>query len=96
MINAGLLLGPLSGDVTVYDLLTICPHPINPCVIELTGKELEEVYWQTKDEGLIHKHIKGLGFRGTLLGIFVFDRISFHGNVMFINGTEWIMKEIIR
>lgn len=88
MINAGLLLGPLSGDVTVYDLLKICPHPINPCVVELTGKELEEVYWQTKDEGLIHKHIKGLGFRGTLLGIFVFERISFHGDVMFINGTE--------
>lgn len=88
MINAGLLLGPLKGDVTVFDLLKICPHPINPCVVELTGKELEEVYWQTKDEALVHKHIKGLGFRGTLLGVFVFDRISIHEDVFFINGTK--------
>lgn len=54
----------------------------------LTGKELEEIYWQAKDEGLVHKHIKGLGFRGTLLGVFVFDRISLHEEAFFINGTE--------
>ncbi|WP_066258594.1 bifunctional metallophosphatase/5'-nucleotidase [Neobacillus drentensis] len=88
MINAGLLLGGVSGEVTVYDLLEICPHPINPCVVELTGKEIEEIYWQSKDEGLVHKHIKGLGFRGTLLGVFVFDRIIHHKEVIFINGTE--------
>jgi 2',3'-cyclic-nucleotide 2'-phosphodiesterase (5'-nucleotidase family) len=88
MINTGLLLGPLKGDVTVFDLLKICPHPINPCVVELTGKELEEVFWQTKDEALVHKHIKGLGFRGTLLGVFVFDRISIYDDIIFINGTK--------
>jgi 2',3'-cyclic-nucleotide 2'-phosphodiesterase (5'-nucleotidase family) len=42
-INAGLLLGPLSGKVTSYDLLSICPHPINPCKIQLTGRELEKL-----------------------------------------------------
>lgn len=88
MINAGLLLGPLTGEVTVYDLLKICPHPINPCVVELTGKELEKVLWETKDEGLVHKQIKGLGFRGTLLGVFVYDRIVFDDEVIFVNGTE--------
>jgi 5'-nucleotidase len=88
MINAGLLLGPLSGDVTDYDLLTICPHPINPCVIELTGKELAEVIVLTKDESLPHKQIKGLGFRGTVLGVFVYDRISYQENRLFVNGKE--------
>ena len=44
IINAGLILGPLSGKVTVYDLLIICPHPINPCKVQLTGKELKEIY----------------------------------------------------
>ncbi|MFF2446809.1 bifunctional metallophosphatase/5'-nucleotidase [Neobacillus sp. NPDC058068] len=88
MLNAGLLLGPLAGDVTEYDLLKICPHPINPCVIELTGKELQEVYLQTMDESLPHKHIKGLGFRGTVLGIFVYDRISLHGNTIYVDGKE--------
>jgi 5'-nucleotidase len=88
MINAGLLLGPLTGEVTVYDLLKICPHPINPCVVELTGKELEAVLWETKDEGLVHKEIKGLGFRGTLLGVFVYDRIIFADEIIFVNGKE--------
>jgi 5'-nucleotidase len=87
MVNAGLLLGPLTGEVTVYDLLKVCPHPINPCVVELTGKELEKVLWETKDEGLAHKQIKGLGFRGTLLGVFVYDQISFQGDTILINGT---------
>ncbi|CAH2714404.1 hypothetical protein BACCIP111895_01567 [Neobacillus rhizosphaerae] len=88
MINAGLLLGPLAGDVTDYDLLTICPHPINPCVVELTGKELFEILRESKDEGIHHKHIKGLGFRGTILGVFVYDRISFQGNTIFVDGSE--------
>jgi 5'-nucleotidase len=88
MINAGLLLGPLKGDVTVYDLLTICPHPINPCVVELTGKELEKVVQQTKNEDLVHRHIKGLGFRGTLLGAFVYDRISVDGENILVDGKE--------
>ncbi|WP_066065833.1 bifunctional metallophosphatase/5'-nucleotidase [Neobacillus soli] len=88
MINAGLLLGPLSGDVTEYDLLAICPHPINPCVIELTGEELEQVIVQSKDESLAHKQIKGLGFRGTVLGVFVYDQISFKENTILVGGEE--------
>ena len=33
--------------VTKFDLHKICPHPINPCVVELTGAELKEVLAQT-------------------------------------------------
>ncbi|MFL6518162.1 MAG: bifunctional metallophosphatase/5'-nucleotidase, partial [Bacillus sp. (in: firmicutes)] len=96
MINAGLLLGSLSGDVTDYDLLTICPHPINPCVIELTGKELEVVLWQTKDKDLPHKQIKGLGFRGTVLGVFVYDRISFDEKIIYIDRKELDHEKIYK
>jgi len=88
MINAGLLLGSLEDDVTVYDLLKICPHPINPCVVELTGLELEKVLWESKNEELVHRHIKGLGFRGTLLGVFVYDQISFHDEIILVNGIH--------
>jgi len=88
MINAGLLLGSLSGEVTTYDLLEVCPHPINPCVVELTGRELAEVLLQTKDATLPHKQIKGLGFRGTILGVFVYDGIRFEKDTIFINGSE--------
>ncbi|MDR6121793.1 5'-nucleotidase [Bacillus sp. SLBN-46] len=88
VVNAGLLLAPLSGEVTEYDLLSICPHPINPCVIELTGKELTSILEQTKDEALHHKQIKGLGFRGTVLGIFVYDQIITKGKTIFVAGKE--------
>ncbi|NRD76411.1 bifunctional metallophosphatase/5'-nucleotidase [Bacillus sp. BRMEA1] len=88
MLNAGLLLGPLANEVTDYDLLSICPHPINPCVVDLTGKELLEIISETKDQNLVKKHIKGLGFRGSVLGIFVFDQISFVQDKVLIHGEE--------
>ncbi|WP_066314281.1 bifunctional UDP-sugar hydrolase/5'-nucleotidase [Bacillus sp. FJAT-29814] len=88
MINAGLLLGPLAGDVTKYDLLTICPHPINPCVVELTGEELIAVIEESMDETLHHRHIKGLGFRGDKLGIFVYDGVEFVEGRVLIGGRE--------
>lgn len=93
MINAGLLLGPLSGVVTEYDLLTICPHPINPCVVELTGKELKEILTEAQNESLPHKQIKGLGFRGDILGIFVFEGIRFQGELIFVNGKKLELTE---
>ena len=50
-INEGLILDKLpKGNVTKYELLKICPHPINPCVVELSGAELKEVLAQTMDE----------------------------------------------
>ncbi len=88
-VNAGLLLGSLEGVVTEYDLLTVCPHPINPCKIELTGSELAEVLEQTKNPDWPHKQIVGFGFRGTVMGIFIYDQIEFAGGgKIFIKGKE--------
>lgn len=88
-INAGLILGPLSGRVTSYDLLSICPHPINPCKIELTGRELKEVLLETKSENWAQRQVTGLGFRGSIMGVSVYDQITFkENNEIFINGME--------
>jgi 5'-nucleotidase len=88
-INAGLILGSLSGKVTAYDLLTICPHPINPCKIELTGSELREVLLETRNEDWAQKQVVGLGFRGTVMGASVFSRIVFkENNDILINDIE--------
>jgi 2',3'-cyclic-nucleotide 2'-phosphodiesterase (5'-nucleotidase family) len=77
-LNAGLLLDGLQkGEVTDFDLLSICPHPINPCTVELNGAELKEVLLQTLDEKWPHMQIKGLGFRGTVMGIFTYQGIRF-------------------
>lgn len=77
-MNAGMLLHGLnSGEVSQYDLLEICPHPINPCTIRLSGAELKEVLLQTRDEKWPHMQIKGLGFRGTVMGVMEYDGIEF-------------------
>jgi 5'-nucleotidase len=88
MINTGLLLGSLSGVVTTFDLLTICPHPINPCVVELTGAELEKILVETNGEELARREIKGLGFRGTVLGIFVYEGIQIENGRILIQNTS--------
>lgn len=76
-LNAGLLLNGLKkGAVTRYDLLGICPHPINPCLVELHGRELKEVILQTMDERWPHFQLRGLGFRGVVFGKFLYSGIT--------------------
>ncbi len=76
-LNAGLLLGGLDkGKVTLYDLHRICPHPINPCVVELSGRELKEVILQSMDKEWPHLPIKGFGFRGRIFGKMIYSNIS--------------------
>lgn len=69
MFNAGIFMDGLKkGMVTKYDIHKILPHPINACVIELTGRELKEVYLQSKNEEWPLLEVKGLGFRGSIFG----------------------------
>ncbi|MCM3787109.1 bifunctional metallophosphatase/5'-nucleotidase [Domibacillus indicus] len=92
-LNAGVVLGNLpAGDITKYDLHKLLPHPINPCLIELTGAELAEVIRQTCDEKWPHLQIKGLGFRGSVMGRFVYDRIEIDKPNIFINGEPIDIK----
>lgn len=87
LINGGLILDSLSGTITSYDLLKICPHPINPCKLELTGSELKEIIFETSEENWQHRPLTGLGFRGTVMGITIYDQITFdENNAIFING----------
>lgn len=92
-INSGLILNGLKeGTVTKYDLLNICPHPINPCVVKLSGRELKEVLLDTLDSKWPELQVKGLGFRGTIMGKFIYDKILFSNDGMnhsiFINHKE--------
>ncbi|WP_223701435.1 bifunctional metallophosphatase/5'-nucleotidase [Sutcliffiella deserti] len=77
MVNAGVLLESIpAGEVTREALHRICPHPINPCKITLTGEELREVVQQALQpemEGLL---VKGLGFRGKVMGKMVFSGLE--------------------
>jgi len=76
-MNEGIILeGLASGKVTRYDLLKLCPHPINPAVVELSGSELKEVLAQTMDEKWKDLQIFGLGFRGKMMGKMVYSGID--------------------
>jgi len=69
MFNAGIFLDQLKkGEITNFDIHKILPHPINICVIELSGKELKEVYLQAQNEQWPNLELKGLGFRGSIFG----------------------------
>ncbi|GIN88070.1 putative metallophosphoesterase YunD [Heyndrickxia sporothermodurans] len=88
-INAGLVLDHLNkGIVTKYDLHQILPHPINPCLILLDGKELESVLLQTLDPKWPILELKGLGFRGKILGNFIYENISMDNKAVYINGKK--------
>ncbi|MCM3600697.1 bifunctional metallophosphatase/5'-nucleotidase [Robertmurraya korlensis] len=92
-LNEGLILHDLPSEmVTEYDLLTICPHPINPTVVDLSGAEYQEVIRLALDEKWGNMVIKGLGFRGTFMGKMIFEGVEVkHGNnglSFYINGKK--------
>ncbi|MFJ7935714.1 bifunctional metallophosphatase/5'-nucleotidase [Sporosarcina sp. NPDC096371] len=76
LFNAGIFLGGLEkGWVTRESLHTLLPHPINPCIITLDGTELLEIYELSLNEEWPRIEIKGLGFRGTLMGAMMHERL---------------------
>lgn len=77
MLNAGLILDSLSkGTVTYGDIHSICPHPINPCTVELRGIEIMEIVRGAYDPQLIHLELIGFGFRGKVIGKFIFNGLE--------------------
>lgn len=78
MVNAGVLLESLdAGDVTREMLHRICPHPINPCRVVLTGDELKEVIQQAIQPEMEEFQVKGIGFRGQVMGKMAFSGLKF-------------------
>lgn len=96
MINAGILLDGLKrGVVTKGHIHRICPHPINPCTVYLSGAELLEVINRGEEKELVHLKLKGFGFRGKVIGMMVYDGVTivnrhkkpqFYREDIFING----------
>ncbi|GAA0588826.1 bifunctional UDP-sugar hydrolase/5'-nucleotidase [Virgibacillus siamensis] len=77
MLNAGLLLDQFpAGDVTYKDIHHICPHPINPCTVELDGDELVEVIRASYTKELTELKLKGFGFRGEVIGKMIFSGVE--------------------
>ncbi|MDN4492908.1 bifunctional metallophosphatase/5'-nucleotidase [Ureibacillus aquaedulcis] len=89
MFNAGILLDSLKkGIITNYDIHKILPHPINICVIELSGRELKEVFIQAQNEQWPNIELKGLGFRGSIFGKMLTYQFSMNKQRELIVGGE--------
>lgn len=94
MINAGLLLESLKeGPVTKGDLHRVCPHPINPCKLLLKGEYLKEMIQQAMTKELVNLEIKGLGFRGKVIGQMIFDGVETEGRMM--DDGEYHVRRIL-
>ncbi|MGE5701922.1 MAG: bifunctional metallophosphatase/5'-nucleotidase [Clostridia bacterium] len=77
MANSGLLLTPLqAGPVTKHDLLRCLPHPINPCTVLLTGDQLCSLLERVLSPEMMHKQLRGFGFRGKVTGWMGLDGVS--------------------
>ncbi|WP_096436743.1 bifunctional metallophosphatase/5'-nucleotidase [Alteribacter populi] len=77
MLNSGVILeGLAKGPVTKGQLHKICPHPINPAKVALSGERLLEFIRQAEKDEMIYKKVKGFGFRGKILGSMVYDGID--------------------
>lgn len=68
-VPAGMLLGSLSpGPVSSFDLHRLCPHPINPCNVTMTGRQLMTFMEEVETNQFEQLKVRGLGFRGKLMG----------------------------
>lgn len=102
MFNAGIFLGSLDkGWVTKEDLHSLLPHPINLCLITLDGSELKEVYELSLTKEWPEIEIKGLGFRGTLMGAMIHERLYknrygqlFAGNREVVSGEKYTLATL--
>ncbi|WP_051314599.1 bifunctional metallophosphatase/5'-nucleotidase [Alteribacter aurantiacus] len=77
MINAGILLEGLpQGPITKGALHRICPHPINPAKVNISGERLLEFIREAHKKEKIYKKVKGFGFRGKILGMMIYEGIE--------------------
>lgn len=89
-LNAGLLLDEFPpGEITYRDVHRNCPHPINPVVVNLLGKEVKEVVEISLSKPFMELKLKGFGFRGEILGRMVFSGLDVHTTYL-PDGTEII------
>ncbi|SFG93067.1 bifunctional metallophosphatase/5'-nucleotidase [Sporolactobacillus nakayamae] len=78
LVNAGVILDDLNkGPLTRYTVHRTCPHPINPCRVEVTGKEIIEMIQIGLRKEFQTYELKGFGFRGKLLGRLVFSYLTY-------------------
>lgn len=94
LFNAGIFLSSLKkGWVTKADIHRLLPHPINVCTMELTGAELYDIYYESLDTELAQIEVKGLGFRGTLMGAILHERLYLNARGALFAGNREVLPD---
>lgn len=94
LFNAGIFLGSLKkGWVTKADMHRLLPHPINVCTIELTGAQLRDIYYESLNPELAKIEVKGLGFRGTLMGAILRERLYMNARGALFAGNREVTPD---
>ena len=92
LFNAGIFLKSLKkGWVTKKDLHACLPHPINPCVVTLNGDELVEIYKLSLNKEWPLIKIKGLGFRGEIMGSIIYGNLSMNKDGRLFIGNKMVV-----
>lgn len=77
LIHAGLVADHFDGGtLTQFDLHRILPHSINAVKVEISGRELKEIYTMANQHEFRDTIMNGLGFRGDVFGIFLMDGLA--------------------
>ncbi len=77
LVNAGQLLGGLpAGEVTELTIHELCPSPINPCAIKLSGRQLIHALEESLLPEYYELEFRGFGFRGKVLGTLCTDGLE--------------------
>ncbi|CAN7356320.1 bifunctional metallophosphatase/5'-nucleotidase [Paenibacillus sp. LjRoot56] len=77
LVNSGQLLqGLKEGGLSRGRLLEICPGPINPCRMLLSGADIRQALEESLLDEFMEKPIRGYGFRGEVLGVLCVDGIT--------------------
>jgi 2',3'-cyclic-nucleotide 2'-phosphodiesterase (5'-nucleotidase family) len=77
IVNAGQILDSLpEGPITRERILALCPSPINPCRMKLTGAAIRRALEESLLDEYIRMPVKGFGFRGKVLGTLCLDGLE--------------------
>ncbi|WOV83445.1 bifunctional UDP-sugar hydrolase/5'-nucleotidase [Sporosarcina jeotgali] len=87
LFNAGIFLGSLpKGTVTKRDLHRVLPHPINACVLTVKGEALRDYYVASCHPDWPRTEVRGLGFRGTLMGVMIHENFTMKNDELYVDG----------
>lgn len=96
--SAGIFMEPLkAGPVTAYDLHRMLPHPINICVINMTGEQLLNCLQRIQEHPeWTDLEIKGLGFRGKVIGKMLLYSCEERNGQLYVDGKLRTATEKIK